>query len=201
MVDTESPLPANPQPLFIADEVALDFINTAYGVAPDRRECLGSDQQVLDWMRRAGLMEHIETRAPASGKNGVLLRAALELRETAIELIERRKAGAHANASALNRVLALGSAHLELVWKKGQLPQLVELHRAETMDAVLVPLAEAIARLLVEGDFDLVRQCESADCTLWFYDRTKSHHRRWCSMSMCGNRAKVAAFRARQKGS
>jgi predicted RNA-binding Zn ribbon-like protein len=67
------------------------------------------------------------------------------------------------------------------------------------MIAVLMPIGEAIARLLVEGDFDLVRQCESTDCTLWFYDRTKSHHRRWCSMSMCGNRAKVAAFRARQK--
>jgi predicted RNA-binding Zn ribbon-like protein len=68
-----------------------------------------------------------------------------------------------------------------------------------TVEAALVPVAEAVARLLAEGDFKLVRKCESADCTLWFHDRTKSHHRRWCSMALCGNRAKVAAFRARQK--
>lgn len=199
MVNAASPPSESLAPLFIADEVALDFINTAYGVAPDRRECLGSDQQVLAWLQRAGLMERMEMSPPA-GKHGVLLRAALELRETAIELIERRKAGGLANVSVLNRILALGNAHLELVWKKGQPPKLTELYRATTSEAVLVPMAEAIARLLAEGDFDLVRQCESTDCTLWFYDRTKSHHRRWCSMSMCGNRAKVAAFRARQKG-
>jgi predicted RNA-binding Zn ribbon-like protein len=63
-----------------------------------------------------------------------------------------------------------------------------------------VPVAEAVATLLAKGDFSLVRKCESPDCTLWFHDRTKSHHRRWCSMALCGNRMKVAAFRARQKG-
>jgi predicted RNA-binding Zn ribbon-like protein len=68
-----------------------------------------------------------------------------------------------------------------------------------SVEALLVPVAEAVARLLAEGDFSLVRKCESSDCTLWFYDRTKSHHRRWCSMAQCGNRMKVAAFRARRK--
>jgi predicted RNA-binding Zn ribbon-like protein len=63
-----------------------------------------------------------------------------------------------------------------------------------------VPVAEAVATLLAKGDFSLVRKCECPDCTLWFHDRTKSHHRRWCSMALCGNRMKVAAFRARQKG-
>jgi predicted RNA-binding Zn ribbon-like protein len=42
-----------------------------------------------------------------------------------------------------------------------------------------------------------VRRCEGVDCVLWFYDRTKAHRRRWCSMEGCGNRAKVARFRSR----
>jgi len=33
---------------------------------------------------------------------------------------------------------------------------------------------------------------------MWFYDRTKSHRRRWCSMALCGNRAKARAHRERQ---
>ena len=45
---------------------------------------------------------------------------------------------------------------------------------------------------------ELIRECEHPDCVLWFYDRTKSHRRRWCSMALCGNRHKVAEFRKRQ---
>jgi predicted RNA-binding Zn ribbon-like protein len=187
------------EPLFIADEVALDFVNTAYGVEPDHRECFTSDQDVLDWLKRAELLETPGDAIPAA-KRGAVLSAAIRLRESAQHLIERRKAGSSADPAALNEALSLGSAHLELIWKKGQPPKLRQHRAIDVAEAVLVPVAEAVARLLADADFELVRKCESTDCTLWFYDRTKSHHRRWCSMAMCGNRAKVAAFRARQKG-
>lgn len=187
------------EPLFVGDDVALDFVNTAYGVPSDRHECLQSDQDVLAWLKRVGLLEAPEAWLPAA-KRGALLGAALNLRSAAIHLIERRKAGGSADPSALNGVLALGSSHDELVWKKGQPPKLTRNRTIEAIEGVLVPVAEAVAKLLTEADFELVRKCESTDCTLWFHDRTKSHHRRWCSMAMCGNRAKVAAFRARQKG-
>ncbi|MNH42693.1 CGNR zinc finger [compost metagenome] len=70
---------------------------------------------------------------------------------------------------------------------------------AETAEQYLAPLAESAAELMAEGDFDLVRVCEHPDCVLWFYDRTKSHRRRWCSMALCGNRHKVAEFRKRKQ--
>ncbi len=184
----------------MADDVALDFINTAYGLEPNRVEVLGSDRQVLDWLRRAGLYPEFDSPLP-QGKADVVRRSALALRDCARELVERRKAGAGADVSELNRVLALSAIHQELTWKKGQAPTIRIRRKGIQPEAVLVPLAEAIARLLAEGDFELVRRCESADCTLWFYDRTRSHHRRWCSMAMCGNRAKVAAFRERRKQS
>jgi predicted RNA-binding Zn ribbon-like protein len=183
--------------LFVADHVALDFINTEYGVGAGHVECLGSDQQVLAWLARAGLRSAQDT--PPASKAGALANAALQLRKSARNLVERRKAGTSGDASVLNRVLALGRSHQQLVWKKGHAPELRRLRDESTPEAALVPIAEAIAELLVEGDFDLVRKCESEDCTLLFIDRTKSHRRRWCSMAVCGNRAKVAAFRERQK--
>lgn len=183
--------------LFVGDDLALDFVNTEYGLPTDRHEVFRSDQQVLDWLARANVPTAIEN--PASLKRGALLAAALELREAARKLIERRKAGATGDPAAINRLLALGHVRQELVWKKGQPPKLVQHRHAAGPEAVLVPVAEAVAKLLAEADFDLVRKCESDDCTLWFHDRTKSHHRRWCSAAACGNRAKVAAFRARQK--
>jgi predicted RNA-binding Zn ribbon-like protein len=57
-----------------------------------------------------------------------------------------------------------------------------------------------MGQLLMQEDLSLVRQCGGEDCTIIFLDRTKSHRRRWCSMAACGNRAKVAAFRARSAG-
>ena len=52
-----------------------------------------------------------------------------------------------------------------------------------------------------EKDFSLVRKCEGEGCTLWFLDLSKAHARRWCSMAVCGNRAKAAAHRARARQS
>jgi predicted RNA-binding Zn ribbon-like protein len=181
--------------LFIADDLALDFVNSAYGVGDAHRECLDSDAQVLDWLRRAGLPAEAGSRGP----RGALLMAALALRETARGLLEKRKAGASGDPTALNRVLALGSVYRELIWKRGHAPNYVQHRRAGNAVTLLVPVAEAIAELLAHADFDLVRRCEGSDCTLWYYDKTKSHHRRWCSMAACGNRMKVAAFRARQR--
>jgi predicted RNA-binding Zn ribbon-like protein len=181
-----------PGPLFLADDLALDFINSAFGVGAAHHECLDSDAGVLDWLRRSGLPAASAEAAPP----GRLLQAALALRQTIRALVEQRKAGAVGELTALNRVLAAGSAR-ELVLEHGHLHYRRRAVAARAED-LLVPVAEAAARLLAEGDFALVRKCESHDCTLWFYDRTKSHRRRWCSMAQCGNRMKVAAFRARR---
>jgi predicted RNA-binding Zn ribbon-like protein len=63
---------------------------------------------------------------------------------------------------------------------------------------LLHPIAEAAAALICNRDFRLIRSCEGAVCTLVFLDRTKAHARRWCSMAVCGNRAKAAAHRAKR---
>ena len=65
--------------LFVGDDLALDFVNTEYGLPTDRREVFGSDQQVLDWLARANVATAVEN--PASMKRGALLAAALELRD------------------------------------------------------------------------------------------------------------------------
>jgi predicted RNA-binding Zn ribbon-like protein len=98
-----------------------------------------------------------------------------------------------------NAFLGEGRRHLEVVLNAQNELQAMERYEAETPAQLLAPLAETAARLLVAGDFNLVRKCEHPDCTLCFYDRTKSHRRRWCSMAVCGNRHKVASFRRRQQ--
>ena len=60
--------------------------------------------------------------------------------------------------------------------------------------------APAMADLVCYQDFSLVKGCEGKACVLLFLDRTHARARRWCSMSICGNRAKQAAHRKRSPG-
>ena len=66
-------------------------------------------------------------------------------------------------------------------------------------ESLLLPIGEALARCVCDDDFADIKACEGPSCTLMFADRTRRRGRRWCSMAMCGNRAKQAAHRERLK--
>jgi predicted RNA-binding Zn ribbon-like protein len=77
--------------------------------------------------------------------------------------------------------------------------QLVQTRRWHSPETLLLPIAEVMAQLVCTEDFSHVKACEGPTCTLLFADRTRGHARRWCSMALCGNRAKQAAHRHRVK--
>jgi predicted RNA-binding Zn ribbon-like protein len=56
----------------------------------------------------------------------------------------------------------------------------------------------AVARLAVLGELGRVKICPADDCRWAFYDTSRNGSRQWCSMAVCGNRAKARAHRARQ---
>ncbi len=74
--------------------------------------------------------------------------------------------------------------------------------RQQRLEWLLAPIARSAAELLAEGPGAPVRKCASPKCALYFYDTSRNGKRRWCSMSTCGNRSKVAAHarRAREVG-
>ncbi|VWC52530.1 PF07336 family protein [Burkholderia lata] len=183
-------------PLFVGDNLALDFINTQFGVGPARQECFADNDAVLAWLKLAGVLPDDIDVAPEG-----LLRLALQLRENARCLLSAAKHGVPAEASAVNQVLRTGRALKELEWDSGSGSfKVVRRRPLENAASFLEPVAQAITDLLTHTPLDLVRQCEAHECTLIFHDTTKSHRRRWCSMALCGNRMKVAAFRSRKKG-
>jgi predicted RNA-binding Zn ribbon-like protein len=128
-----------------------------------------------------------------------LLDSARTLRENIRSLVEKRKAGRRGNPSLLNHFLSSAQSHSRLVWNKPRSLNIEKVRRKDTPEAILASVAEAAADLLATADFKLVKHCEDDKCVLWFSDRTKSHHRRWCSMRICGNRQKVAAYRRRRR--
>jgi predicted RNA-binding Zn ribbon-like protein len=176
---------------FIGDHLALNFINTLRAVEPF--EVFQTDEDVMDWLRRAGVSSLSKTpHWPA----GTLVEKAHQLREIALKAVEARKAGKRPSLDALNLFLEYSTSHLRLVRRKSKI-EIEKVYGGRTVEEFLAPIAESIADLLANGDFEFIRHCEGDTCVLWFYDRTKAHRRRWCSPAACGNRAKVAAFRAR----
>jgi predicted RNA-binding Zn ribbon-like protein len=190
-------MPHTPEvtPFFVADHPVLDFLNTIAAPEGAPIDVLQSDADVLYWLDRAGLAP---AEKPAPSATSALLKTARTLRELIRPLVLKRKSGKRIDPSALNAFLAHAASYPQLVSTTSGVH--IERHRpTRSPEQLLAPLAEAAAEFLATADFSLVRPCEGRACILWFYDRTKSHRRRWCSMQVCGNRHKVETFRERQR--
>jgi predicted RNA-binding Zn ribbon-like protein len=60
-------------------------------------------------------------------------------------------------------------------------------------------IASAWAVVMASGDWARLKQCPDHTCAEVFWDGTRSRTRRWCSMQVCGNKAKVRAYSARRQ--
>ncbi|WP_233078887.1 CGNR zinc finger domain-containing protein [Rheinheimera soli] len=178
----------------LGDHLAMDLLNTEARDDGKAVEFWNSDDDVLQWLARYDITPTAEGKTLAPGE---LLTQAKALRTLARQLISEFREEKSPEIDKLNQYLHsfLTVPTLERD-HNGQLV-LNRVSRSEIIGSLLGPVAEAVAQLLVEGNFALVKQCEHPDCILWFYDRTKAHKRRWCSMALCGNRHKAAQFRKR----
>jgi len=194
------------QPLFLGGHPALDFLNTLYGPGGRQVETIGSGSAYLDWLVAAGLLDTVASARLARRLEDEALEAAAaearKFREWARNWLLRWRAAPRRDygdeLSALNKVLARETCYREVVATGKDLT--VKAHpRLEGAESLLVLVAGPVAALVTEEQPALVRSCAGADCSLWFLDRTKAHRRLFCSAAACGNRAKVAAFRARRR--
>lgn len=72
--------------------------------------------------------------------------------------------------------------------------------RAADPTPLTARVATAIAAAAAAGTWSRLKACEAPDCLWVYYDRSPAGRRRWCSMQVCGARAKMRSYRAR-KGS
>lgn len=179
----------------IGDHLGINFINTLRMHEGALTDTLQSDKEVIAWLKKMNIPQPLLQRTLVPG---TVLLTARKLRGLALRAVEQRKAGKHVRLNELNQFLTKATSHLQL-GKRGSGLDLSRVYLARSAEQYLAPVAEAIADLLANGDFDLVRHCEGEKCVLWFYDRTKGHRRRWCTAGGCGTRARVAAFRVRRR--
>jgi predicted RNA-binding Zn ribbon-like protein len=192
----------------VAGALALDFANSASGRGSARyQEHLQSCRDVVAWAANAGVIDEVSSRLIADRimQNAPefehLLHDALALREAIYEIavaIAHRAPPAreHLDLVSARCAMTLGSASLEMGtdgarWRWPHAPPMPA--------TILGPVALSAVGLLRESDPARIRQCAGEHCGWVFFDMTKNRSRRWCEMSVCGNRAKAKAHYRRAK--
>jgi predicted RNA-binding Zn ribbon-like protein len=189
--------------LFLGNHLALDFVNTRPAPKGQSVELLTDFPTLLKWFQTAELIDSAAaarlSRFAGDSEKAHALAAALAFREKlrrAVFRLEQNKQVPLDMTKELNRLMASHPVLHRLENGGKGTWSLKQWFRPERPEDLLAPLAYAAARLFTEGDSTRIRKC--ANCVLHFQDTSKKANRRWCSMRLCGNRFKVAAYATRQ---
>jgi predicted RNA-binding Zn ribbon-like protein len=201
------PVPA----IFVADAVGLDFLNSVATPVDVPVDWIDGGAGLLAWLDQARLvpratLDAIRDRALPGELDNVAAQAR-DLREWFRAFVREHKGRPLTPAvlpelDPLNLLLERDTKYTRVVARgheAGSRLELAPLRRWRSPESLLEPIGDALAALLVEEDFSHLKACEGPACTLLFVDHTRAHTRRWCSMEICGNRAKQAAHRNRLK--
>ena len=210
-----------PPPFFIADNPGLDFLNSIAVPVDTKVEWLASGEDLVAWLRQAGLIPRdvldALRKSAVPGELDTVAAQARALRDWFKPFVYKHmgrplKRNALRQLEPLNQLLARDEEFGQIVvhdrvydqeHDHGQETRRISglawrpQRRWRSPESLLFPIARSLADLVCTEDFTYVRACEGPPCTLLFVDRTRGHARRWCSMAVCGNRAKQAAHRER----
>lgn len=176
---------------FRGGRLPLDLPATLAGrVSGQHRDALAAPADLDRWLVAAGLTDS------ATGASAEDLSAARDLRETLYALALARAEGRPLPATPREALNAFAAQPAAAPW----LDASDRTCLSGGARALLASVAREAVLLLGGPDGERIRQCRGPTCAILFLDTSRKGDRRWCSMSACGNRAKVAAFREREKG-
>ena len=190
--------------LFLGNHLALDFLNTHPVLNGEPIEKLTDFKAVLRWFQAASLLSSQEAWKLLQGwEKSIRARrvadAMRELREKLRQAVIAWERGIAVHRSTLDELNQLMAEHPMRTRLSAAGNQVVtELYFEPLQPEDLIsPLAYSAATLFAAVDRRRVRKCDQ--CAVHFYDTSKKGTRRWCSMQLCGNRQKVAAYADRQR--
>jgi len=186
---------------FDSGNLVLDFANTAEFHASDHPdEMLETYQDLVTWSLEAGLLTKIEVKdllldaelQPQEAADK--LSRALTLREILYRILSAAAQGESPKKSDLDEF----NRHLSAALGYSQISPTDEgftwswQEEKESVDRILWTLVREAANLVTSEDMKRVGECaDDRGCGYLFFDTSRNHSRRWCSMEDCGNRAKA----------
>jgi predicted RNA-binding Zn ribbon-like protein len=198
---------STPGPGLVGGHVALDLVNTVSWRLDSkrRRDNLPDYAALIGWCQQASLLDPGTCRqllAAAPGHPRLTQRTVHDvrtLRERSHTLLaslvdDGEPPRAVVTPPGLRALLLDALAHSELTGP----PMRWQLTPDRHTDIPLL-LTLQVLDLLQSPQLPLLRQCQGRGCGWLFLDGTRSHTRRWCSTSLCGNRARARRHYTRHR--
>ncbi|MGH3477815.1 MAG: CGNR zinc finger domain-containing protein [Nocardioidaceae bacterium] len=130
---------------------------------------------------------------PTSGD----VRRAIELREALRIALAANHDRAHIPADA-RRLLDAGATRADLSVEFTPDRGWHTTARAAGVDGALGTLLSRVVDAMADGTWRRLKVCADDQCRWAFYDNSRAVTGKWCTMRVCGNRAKQQAWRDRQ---
>ncbi|HOF04454.1 MAG TPA: ABATE domain-containing protein [Syntrophales bacterium] len=177
---------------FDAGSLALNFVATVRHRGSEPRDLLGTPEALRNWLHQAGLFFPEVSPTSKDHETAVGLREAIHDAVKAIILktkplaadIERIN-GAALFPTAVPRLHADADA---MVWET-----------KNPLKSCLSVIARDAITIVSGADRDHLKMCKNGSCRMLFLDNSPANRRRWCAMSICGNREKIRMHRQRKK--
>jgi len=182
--------------LFISNNIALDFVNTVVAIRGRLVDLLQDRSNLIDWLNATNLCVDI------SKVDSSLLDSALELRATLRNILTAKIDSVSVQEKDLaivNQYLSNHSTQKTLFFESGEYV-LQPAQKTLTSSMLLGVLAYEAASLIASTQSQQIKRCKNNECQLIFLDTSRSRKRQWCSMDVCGNRAKVATHYKKTMG-
>lgn len=188
----------------IGGELCLDFANTLYGHTESVHEYLFDYRDLVLWSRHVGILSPqkagslLSKGEQAAAESEAVFHQAIQIRETIFHVFASL---AHDESPRDDELVKLHQVWLENQFhsKLEQTETGFELgwEDGDALDVMFWPVTRSAIELLISDDLKCVKQC--GRCDWLFLDKSRNQKRRWCSMSACGNRVKMARRYEREK--
>jgi predicted RNA-binding Zn ribbon-like protein len=192
--------------LFVGNHLALDFLNTRPILEGTHRELLPNASALARWLVASEMITPRTGKAlsrvwSCSRDHEAFVAKLTAFRERFRAAVLRLEDGRTPHDAFLAEINALLKEYPQRrsLARRGSKIVLHSVFELRRPDDAWTPIVAAVANLLSKVDPSRIRKCEAESCVVHFCDISKKGSRRWCSMNVCGNKLKVAAYQRRRR--
>lgn len=195
------------QEVTVGGDPAIDFANSFRGLHDDPHGKFSSYRDAMVYAVRTGLLEHnaeierlVHTTHPEGSQETEALQDLLAIRDATYRIFSAlacEKAPSDSDLEILKSAAGDAVHHANLTGEAGTFR--MSWDGTDASKRVARPLAAHAMDLLLSDDRSRIKQCPDETCGWLFLDKSKNASRRWCSMEVCGSRAKMRSHYRRKK--
>ena len=192
----------------IGERLWLDFVNTDDVRRGARIDLLRDFESLVRFLEAGAILDGERAtgmRRRAQQQPAGAAAALVDARRVRAALRALAERGAHSEKirgdalAEINRVLGRSAGTRRVESRADGSFARAFVPVGDAFAGLIIPIVESAADALIAGELPRVRRCGDPRCSRVFFDATRNGRRRWCDMATCGNRAKAARFRERER--